>query len=79
MAPTRTKKQKLSDSPNYETSTENAPPQAANILQERHRATTPDRSPTKQSVTITQAQKQALIDNLQLESALEGSAASIFN
>ena len=31
-------------------------------------ATTPDRSPIKKHAMITQRQKQALIDNLQLES-----------
>ncbi|KAI9663650.1 MAG: hypothetical protein M1821_007140 [Bathelium mastoideum] len=67
MAPTRSKKQKSSDSSGYEAGSENAALQTADISHEQFRATTPTRSPSKQPVTITQAQKQALIDNLQLE------------
>jgi hypothetical protein len=68
MAPTRTKKQKSSDSSGYEAGPENAIDQSAPAMQSQPRAATPELSPTKRPVIITQAQKQALIDNLQLES-----------
>ncbi|KAL9072662.1 MAG: hypothetical protein Q9157_005015 [Trypethelium eluteriae] len=67
MAPTRSKKQKTSESSNHEASSENAPSQATIIPQHQSRVTTPDKSPKKQAITITQAQKQAIVDNLQLE------------
>ncbi|KAL9088613.1 MAG: hypothetical protein Q9165_006133 [Trypethelium subeluteriae] len=67
MAPTRSKKQNSSESLLHEANSENAPSQVTIIPQHQNRVTTPDKSPKKQAVAITQAQKQAIIDNLQLE------------
>ena len=62
MAPARAKKTRSST----ETSS-TARPQTVTL---QSPARTPVQSPQKKSVTITEGQKQALIDNLQLESKL---------
>lgn len=59
MAPTRTKKTRSSTE-----ISSTAPPQTVTL---QSPARTPVRSPQKRSMTITEGQKQALIDNLQLE------------
>ncbi len=61
MAPARTKKRK--------TSSENEPSARPQTVAPHSPARTPMRSPQKRIVSITEAQKQALIDNLQLEGA----------
>lgn len=58
MAPNRVKKARPS--------TDNSPPARPIALQSPAR--TPVQSPQKRAVSITEGQKQALIDNLQLES-----------
>ena len=60
MAPTRTKKPRSSTG-----TSSTAPPQTVAL---QLPARTPIHSPQKRSMTITDGQKQALIDNLQLES-----------
>ena len=68
MAPLRTKKRKSSSSgnaiPNFP-----VPPQMVAL---KSPARTPTASPAKKSLKITQGQKQALIDNLQLEGRKSG-------
>ncbi|KAF1989642.1 hypothetical protein K402DRAFT_326214 [Aulographum hederae CBS 113979] len=43
------------------------PPSRSAVLKTKSPARTPERSPTRKRTTVTAAQKQALIDNLQLE------------
>lgn len=70
MAPQRTRKQKSGDSAAADATT--AGPSITFAADTADGAATPQRSPSKQRPTITQAQKQALIDNLQLESKYAG-------
>lgn len=65
MAPLRTKKTAVA----VESSSDEAVPQHRNVAIQSP-ARTPTRSPAKQPMMITEAQKQALIDNLQLESMI---------
>lgn len=60
MAPTRTKK--------VQSSTDASSAARPQIVTLQSPATTPVQSPKKKSTMITEGQKQALIDNLQLES-----------
>ena len=71
MAPVRSKKPKSTSSDNNDMSSQPSHYQKVAI---KSPARTPIQSPRQKTVTITQGQKQALIDNLQLEGKLQNNA-----